>query len=61
MMVVCLVMGYQTPRNMLAMCRFPSLFDYVGYYGWIDIALFDVSLGTDPLKVPPTWKKRRIP
>lgn len=45
---------------------FPSLFagpsfEYVDYRRWIDTTLFDVPPGTDPSKVPPTRKKRRIP
>ncbi|PYI25394.1 MBOAT family protein [Aspergillus indologenus CBS 114.80] len=45
---------------------FPSLFagpafDYVDYRRWIDTTLFDVPPGTDPSKVPPTRKKRKIP
>jgi lysophospholipid acyltransferase len=45
---------------------FPSLFggpafDYIDYRRWIDTTLFDVPPGTDPSKVPPTRKKRRIP
>ncbi|PTU18708.1 hypothetical protein P175DRAFT_0518155 [Aspergillus ochraceoroseus IBT 24754] len=45
---------------------FPSLLagpacDYVDYRRWIDTTLFDVPPGTDPSKVPPTRKKRKIP
>lgn len=45
---------------------FPSLFagpsfEYVDYHRWIDTTLFDVPPGTDPSKVPPTRKKRKIP
>ncbi|KAE8145017.1 MBOAT, membrane-bound O-acyltransferase family-domain-containing protein [Aspergillus avenaceus] len=45
---------------------FPSLFagpsfEYVAYRRWIDTTLFDVPPGTDPSKVPPTRKKRKIP
>lgn len=45
---------------------FPSLFagpafDFVDYRRWIDTTLFDVPPGTDPSKVPPTRKKRKIP
>ncbi|KAI9371692.1 MBOAT, membrane-bound O-acyltransferase family-domain-containing protein [Aspergillus egyptiacus] len=45
---------------------FPSLFggpsfDYVAYRRWIDTTLFEVPPGTDPSKVPPTRKKRKIP
>ncbi|KAA8643215.1 hypothetical protein EYZ11_003105 [Aspergillus tanneri] len=45
---------------------FPSLFagpafEYVDYQRWIDTTLFDVPPGTDPSKVPPTRKKRKIP
>ncbi|KAL4818213.1 MBOAT, membrane-bound O-acyltransferase family-domain-containing protein [Aspergillus spinulosporus] len=45
---------------------FPGLFggpafDYVAYRRWIDTTLFDVPPGTDPSKVPPTRKKRKIP
>jgi lysophospholipid acyltransferase len=45
---------------------FPSLFagpsfEYVDYRRWIDTTLFDVPPGTDPSKVPPTRKKRKIP
>ncbi|RAL07759.1 lysophospholipid acyltransferase [Aspergillus homomorphus CBS 101889] len=45
---------------------FPSLFagpafDYVDYRRWIDTTLFDVPPGTDPSKVPPTRRKRKIP
>ncbi|KAL6231735.1 hypothetical protein BDW75DRAFT_219366 [Aspergillus navahoensis] len=45
---------------------FPGLFggpafDYVAYRRWIDTTLFEVPPGTDPSKVPPTRKKRKIP
>ncbi|EED12495.1 MBOAT family protein, putative [Talaromyces stipitatus ATCC 10500] len=45
---------------------FPSLFagpafDYVDYRRWIDTTLFEVPPDTDPSKVPPTRKKRKIP
>ena len=45
---------------------FPSLFagpafDYVEYRAYIETTMFDVPPGTDPAKVPPTRKKRRIP
>ncbi|KAL1982851.1 hypothetical protein VTN96DRAFT_851 [Rasamsonia emersonii] len=45
---------------------FPSLFagpafEYVDYRRWIETTLFDVPPGTDPSKVPPTRKKRKIP
>lgn len=45
---------------------FPSLFagpafDYVDYRRWIETTLFEVPPGTDPSKVPPTRKKRKIP
>ena len=45
---------------------FPSLhagpaFDYVDYSRWINTSMFDLPPGTDPLKAPPTRKKRRIP
>lgn len=45
---------------------FPSLFagpsfEYVDYRRWLDTTLFDIPPGTDPSKVPPTRKKRKIP
>ncbi|KAF7162250.1 hypothetical protein CNMCM5623_007645 [Aspergillus felis] len=45
---------------------FPSLFggpsfEYVDYRRWLDTTLFEVPPGTDPSKVPPTRKKRKIP
>lgn len=45
---------------------FPALFagpsfDYAEYRRWIDTSLFEVPAGTDPTKLPPTRKKRRIP
>ncbi|KAJ6134253.1 Lysophospholipid acyltransferase [Penicillium sp. IBT 18751x] len=45
---------------------FPSLFagpsfEYVDYRRWLDTSLFEVPPGTDPSKVPPTKKKRKIP
>jgi lysophospholipid acyltransferase len=45
---------------------FPSLFagpsfEYVDYRRWLDTSLFDIPPGTDPSKVPPTKKKRKIP
>jgi lysophospholipid acyltransferase len=45
---------------------FPSLmagpaFDYVEYARYISTSMFDLPPGTDPVKAPPTRKKRRIP
>nr|POE56521.1 lysophospholipid acyltransferase [Quercus suber] len=45
---------------------FPSImvgpaFDFVDYYRWLNTSMFDLPEGTDPLKAPPTRKKRRIP
>jgi lysophospholipid acyltransferase len=45
---------------------FPSLmagpaFDYVDYHRWLNTSMFDLPPGTDPLKAPPTRKKRKIP
>lgn len=45
---------------------FPSLFagpafEYIDYCRWLETTLFDAPPGTDPSKVPPTRKKRRIP
>lgn len=45
---------------------FPSImagpaFDYVDYERWITTTMFDLPPGTDPMKAPPTRKKRRIP
>ncbi|KAI0413713.1 membrane-bound O-acyltransferase domain-containing protein 1 [Xylaria grammica] len=45
---------------------FPSLFggpafDYNEYRGWIDCSMFDVPGTVDPVKKPPTRKKRKIP
>ncbi|TVY49908.1 Lysophospholipid acyltransferase [Lachnellula occidentalis] len=45
---------------------FPSLmagpaFDYVDYRRWIETTMFEVPAGTDPSKIPPTRKKRKIP
>lgn len=45
---------------------FPSLFagpsfEYVDYRRWLDTTLFDIPPDTDPSKVPPTRKKRKIP
>lgn len=45
---------------------FPSFlvgpaFEYVDYRRWLDTTLFEVPPGTDPAKVPPTRKKRKIP
>lgn len=45
---------------------FPSLFagpsfEYVDYRRWLDTTLFEIPPGTDPAKVPPTRKKRKIP
>lgn len=45
---------------------FPALhagpaFDYVDYHRWLNTSMFDLPPGTDPLKAPPTRKKRRIP
>lgn len=36
-------------------------FDFVDYRRWIETTMFDVPEGTDPSKIPPTRKKRRIP
>jgi len=45
---------------------FPSLFagpafDYVDYRRWLSTTMFDLPPGTDPMKAPPTRKKRKIP
>ncbi|KAK3676367.1 Lysophospholipid acyltransferase [Recurvomyces mirabilis] len=45
---------------------FPSLmigpaFDFVDYHRWLNTSMFDLPPGTDPLKAPPTRKKRKIP
>jgi lysophospholipid acyltransferase len=45
---------------------FPALFagpafEYVDYRRWIETTLFEVPPGTDPSKMPPTRKKRKIP
>jgi lysophospholipid acyltransferase len=45
---------------------FPSLmigpaFDYVDYHRWLNTSMFNLPPGTDPLKAPPTRKKRKIP
>lgn len=45
---------------------FPSLlvgpaFDYNEYRGWIDTTMFDIPASVDPIKKPPTRKKRKIP
>lgn len=45
---------------------FPSLhagpaFDFVDYKRWLNTTMFDLPPGTDPVKAPPTRKKRRIP
>ncbi|KAK5680769.1 Lysophospholipid acyltransferase [Elasticomyces elasticus] len=45
---------------------FPSImigpaFDYVDYHRWLNTTMFDLPPGTDPLKAPPTRKKRKIP
>ncbi|WPH00819.1 Hypothetical protein R9X50_00364900 [Acrodontium crateriforme] len=45
---------------------FPSLmvgpaFDYVDYHRWLNTTMFELPPGTDPLKAPPTRKKRKIP
>jgi len=45
---------------------FPSVmvgpaFDYVDYERWLDTSMFNLPAGTDPLKAPPTRKKRKIP
>jgi lysophospholipid acyltransferase len=45
---------------------FPSVmigpaFDYADYERWINTSMFDLPPGTDPLKAPPTRKKRKIP
>lgn len=36
-------------------------FDFVDYERWLNTSMFDLPPGTDPLKAPPTRKKRRIP
>ncbi|KAI9660297.1 MAG: Lysophospholipid acyltransferase 1 [Trizodia sp. TS-e1964] len=45
---------------------FPALFagpafDYVEYRRWLDTSMFELPPGSDPLKKPPTRKKRKIP
>jgi lysophospholipid acyltransferase len=45
---------------------FPGLmagpaFDYVDYKNFISTTMFELPPGTDPLKAPPTRKKRKIP
>ncbi|EHL03575.1 putative Lysophospholipid acyltransferase [Glarea lozoyensis 74030] len=45
---------------------FPSLFagpafDYVDYESWVETTMFEVPAGTNPAKLPPTRKKRKIP
>ncbi|KAK5109450.1 hypothetical protein LTR62_007009 [Meristemomyces frigidus] len=45
---------------------FPSFmvgpaFDFVDYHRWLNTTMFDLPPGTDPMKAPPTRKKRRIP
>lgn len=45
---------------------FPSLmagpaFDFVDYYRWLNTSMFDLPAGVDPMKAPPTRKKRKIP
>ena len=45
---------------------FPSLmigpaFDYVDYHRWLNTSMFDLPPGTDPMKAPPTRKRRKIP
>lgn len=45
---------------------FPALhagpaFDYIDYHRWLNTTMFDLPPGTDPMKAPPTRKKRRIP
>lgn len=45
---------------------FPSLmigpaFDYVDYHRWLNTTMFDLPPGTDPMKAPPTRKRRKIP
>ena len=45
---------------------FPALmagpaFDYVDYHRWLNTTMFNLPPGTDPLKAPPTRKKRKIP
>ena len=45
---------------------FPSFmagpaFDYVDYHRWLNTSMFDLPAGTDPMKAPPTRKKRKIP
>jgi lysophospholipid acyltransferase len=45
---------------------FPALFagpafDYVDYQRWISTSMFELPPGTDPMKAPPTRKKRKIP
>jgi lysophospholipid acyltransferase len=45
---------------------FPSVmvgpaFDFVDYDRWLNTTMFDLPPGTDPLKAPPTRKKRKIP
>ncbi|KAI7087646.1 MBOAT family protein-like protein [Hortaea werneckii] len=45
---------------------FPSLmagpaFDFVDYHRWLNTSMFDLPPGTDPVRAPPTRKKRKIP
>ncbi|KAK1074214.1 Lysophospholipid acyltransferase [Friedmanniomyces endolithicus] len=45
---------------------FPSImigpaFDYIDYHRWLNTSMFDLPPGTDPMKAPPTRKKRKIP
>ena len=45
---------------------FPSLmagpaFDFVDYERWLNTSMFALPPGTDPLRAPPTRKKRKIP
>jgi len=54
-------------RQLPGLCPvLPSLFagpsfEYVDYRRWLDTTLFEIPPGTDPAKVPPTRKKRKIP
>lgn len=36
-------------------------FDYAEYRRWIETTMFEVPAGTDPSRMPPTRKKRKIP
>jgi lysophospholipid acyltransferase len=45
---------------------FPSVmvgpaFDFVDYERWLNTTMFELPPGTDPMKAPPTRKKRKIP